>query len=265
MNPIRYVLEKLKNENRKALIAYITSGDPDNSTTVKLAADIALNGADILELGIPYSDPVSEGPVIQRSHARALKEVKDTDTVFETVMQIRKETKIPIVLLTYFNCILQYGISEFFTSCSKSGVNGLIIPDLPHEESGVIKTDSRKNDVYIITLTAPTSLERLDMLLEDPEGYIYCVSSVGVTGMRKEFHDNLENQVAEIKKRTNTPVAVGFGISDASQVKSIKAFADGIIIGSAIVQKIENLTVDNNNTDSISAYIREMRNTLDTP
>lgn len=263
MNLIKEKFEALKRENRKTLIAYITSGDPDINTTVNLAVGMSKAGADIIELGIPYSDPVSEGPVIQRSHLRAIQASTNTDSVLDAASKIREKSDVPLVLLTYFNCILQYDINRFFSDCKNCGVNGVIIPDLPYEENQEVMESSMQNDVYVITLVSPTSENRLDTILKGAKGFIYCVSSLGVTGVRQDFHSNLKRQVEQVKLRTDIPAAVGFGISNASQVREIKQYADGVIIGSAIVKKIEEALIDNRKNDDIIEFIREIREALD--
>jgi tryptophan synthase alpha chain len=243
--------------NGKAFIAFLTAGDPSKEKTVEfiLAAEEA--GADIVEIGIPFSDPIAEGPVIQDANIRALSKGIHTDDIFDLVVDVRRKSDIPLAFLTYINPVFYYGYEKFFKKCKEVGINGIIIPDLPYEEKGEILETSHKYDVDIISLIAPTSKDRIKMIAKDAKGFIYLVSSMGVTGVRSKIKTNLEDIIGEIKKVTDVPVAVGFGINTPEQSKNISKIADGVIVGSAIVKIIEEH--GDNSTQYIKNYVSEMK------
>jgi tryptophan synthase alpha chain len=226
-------------KNNKALITYLTVGDPDISKTERYILAMAENGADLIEIGIPFSDPVAEGETIQKAMARALSKNINLEDIFKMVINVRKRTNTPLVFMTYLNPLLFYGYEKFFNRCKQVGIDGIIVPDMPFEEQGEIKDFVDKYGIAIITLIAPTSKERISILANQAKGFIYLVSSLGVTGMRNKITTDIRAIISEIKKVTNVPVAVGFGISTDSQAKEITKYADGIIIGSAIVKIIE--------------------------
>ena len=246
--------------NGKAFIAFITAGDPSKEKTVEYALAIEKAGADIIEIGIPFSDPIAEGPVIQDANVRALANGINTDDVFDMVKEIRKKSKIPLVFLTYINPVFYYGYERFFKKCHSVGVNGIIVPDLPYEEKSEISEFTKKYDVDIISLIAPTSKDRIRMIAKDATGFVYLVSSMGVTGVRGEIKTDLKKLVKEIKNVTDIPVAVGFGISTPEQSKKILKIADGVIVGSAIVKIIEEHGYDS--TRYLEEYISEMKNAI---
>jgi len=224
----------------KAFIGFLTGGDPTIEKTEEFILAMASAGADLVEIGIPFSDPVAEGEVIQRANARALSAGATLDKIFAMVERLRDRTQIPIVFLTYLNPVHFYGYDAFMKRCMEAGVDGLIVPDLPYEEREELMPYSRKYGVALVPLVAPTSEDRTASIASGAEGgYIYCVSSMGVTGVREAITTDLSEMVGNVRRATKLPVAVGFGISSPQQAATIGAVADGIIVGSAIVKIIE--------------------------
>ena len=228
----------------KAFIGFLTAGDPTTEKTVEYILAMEEAGCDLIEIGIPFSDPMAEGVVIQDANVRALKHNTTTDDVFDVVKQVRQKTDIPLVFLTYINPVFFYGYEEFFKRCNELGVDGIISPDLPYEEKGEIKDIAAKNDVDVISLIAPTSKERIQKIAGDASGFIYLVSSLGVTGMRSEIKTDLNAIISDIRDVTDLPVAVGFGINTPKQATEISKISDGVIVGSAIVKIIEEYGED---------------------
>lgn len=240
MNRIENKFKALKKQGRKAFIAYITAGDPDLNTTGKIVSALEDSGVDIIELGIPFSDPLADGPVIQAASHRALKKRTTLKKIFAVVRNLRKSSNIPIVFMTYYNPVLRYGVKRFVEDCKNNGVDGAIIPDLPYEEAKDLIGYGKKAKVATIFLAAPTSTRsRIAQIVKNSTGFIYYVSLTGVTGARAKLPKEVISNVRTIKSMTNKPVAVGFGISTSAQAGSIAKFADGVIIGSAIVKIIE--------------------------
>lgn len=224
-------------KNHKAFIPFIVANYPDAASTVKNVVSLAQNGADIIELGIPFSDPIADGPVIQAADVQALKKGDlTTDKLFEMVQQIRQQTDIPLVFLTYLNIVYRYGYQDFTAKCADVGVDGLVIPDLPLEEQSELTPIAKDNGVDIIPLVTPTSEDRVPAIARSATGFIYVVSSLGVTGERSEFDRHLKELLAQIHQATDTPAAIGFGIHTPEQAKSMAKIADGVIIGSACVK-----------------------------
>lgn len=223
-------------ENGKAFIAFITCGDPDVETTIKAVREAVKNGADLIELGIPFSDPTAEGPVIQSANVRALKNGITTDKVFDLVKELRKDVKIPMVFMTYANVVYSYGAEKFIGICKEIGIDGLILPDIPYEEKEEFLDVCHKYEVDLISFVAPTSENRIAMIAKEAEGFIYVVSSLGVTGKRSEITTDLNAIVKIIRDNTKVPCAIGFGISNPEQAKKMSEVADGVIVGSAIVE-----------------------------
>jgi tryptophan synthase, alpha subunit len=224
---------------KKAFIAFITCGDPDLSTTEEIAVIMAKNGVDMIELGIPFSDPTAEGPVIQNANIRALQNGVTTDKIFDMVKRIRMRTQIPLAFMTYANVVYSYGIEKFIKKAATLGIDGLILPDVPYEEKEEFCCACRQNKIDFISLIAPTSQDRITTITKEASGFIYCVSSLGVTGTRDNIETNLDSIIKIVRKNTNIPCAIGFGISTPEQAKYFAHFADGIIIGSAIIKIIE--------------------------
>ncbi len=225
-------------DHGKAFIGFITGGDPDMETSRKCIVEMARAGADLIEIGIPFSDPIAEGVVIQAADLRSLNAGTTTDMVFDLAESVIKETQIPMVFMTYLNVVFKYGYEKFFANCQKVGIAGVIIPDMPYEEKGEADEVAVKYGIDVVSLIAPTSDERIQTIASDAKGFVYVVSSLGVTGIRKEIKTDLKSMVAEIKKSTDIPAAVGFGINTPEQAAKIASYADGIIVGSAIVKII---------------------------
>jgi tryptophan synthase alpha chain len=247
-------------KNGKAFIPFITAGDPNLETTEKLVLAMAEAGADLIELGIPFSDPVAEGVVIQRADERALAAGTTTDRIFETVQRIREKTDVPLAFMTYVNPIYVYGPERFMKSCRDTGIDAVIVPDLPFEEKGEIKLYCEKYGVALISLIAPTSDDRIAMIAREAEGFVYVVSSLGVTGVRGEIVTDLGEMIALVKASKNIPCAVGFGISTPEQAKKIAASADGVIVGSAIVKMVEQY--GEASVEHVADYVRRMKNAI---
>lgn len=245
-----------KSANGKAFIPFITAGDPDSKTTIDCILGMAKAGADIIEIGIPFSDPIAEGPVIQEADIRALSGGMTTDGVFEIVKAVRKESDIPLCLMTYLNPVFYYGYDKFMAKCKETGVDGVIIPDMPFEEKGEILEAAKANDIKVISLIAPTSDERIQMIAKEAEGFIYVVSSLGVTGVRTSITTDVAAIVSKIKEVTDVPTAIGFGISTPEQAAKMASVADGAIVGSAIVKIIAKNA--NLSTPHVVDYVSEM-------
>jgi len=228
-------------KNKKLFIAYIMAGDPSLAKTKEFILAAGRAGAGLVEIGIPFSDPVAEGEVIQRANLRALKQKVNLEKVFDMVLSIKDKTDIPLVFMTYLNPVFNYGYEKFFKRCARCGVSGVIIPDMPFEEEREIKPYAVKNGVDVITLVAPSSSgARIKKIAENAQGFIYLVSSYGVTGVRKNINTDISAIVKKIKRYSDIPVAVGFGISTPAQAKYFASCADGVIVGSAIVRIIED-------------------------
>lgn len=226
-------------KNGKAFIPFITCGDPDIETTKKIVKEMVSNGANLIELGIPFSDPTAEGPVIQGANLRALTGGITTDDVFEMVKELRTEIDIPFVFMTYANVVFSYGTEEFLKKAEEVGMNGLILPDVPFEEKDDFAPMCRKYNMELISLIAPTSKDRIKMIAKEAEGFLYCVSSLGVTGTRSEISTDLSGMVELVREvNADIPCAIGFGISNPEQAAKMSKISDGVIVGSAIVKKI---------------------------
>ena len=282
-------MSNIKNafKNGKALIPFITCGDPDLETTGKIVRAMAANGADLIELGIPFSDPTAEGPVIQAANLRALNGGVTTDRIFDFVRELRKDVKIPMVFMTYANVVFSYGYEQseelkrenetlradgtlkragavqysgsekFIETCAKIGIDGLILPDLPFEEKGEFADICHKYGVDLISLIAPTSANRIAMIAKEAEGVIYVVSSLGVTGTRTEIKSDIGAITAVIRENTDIPCAVGFGISDPETAGRMAALSDGAIVGSAIVKIAEKYGKDA--AEPIGRFVAELK------
>lgn len=224
--------------NGKAFIPFITCGDPDPETTAAAVRAAVENGADLIELGIPFSDPTAEGPVIQAANLRALRGGMTTDRVFDLVRALRRDVSVPMVFMTYANVVYSYGAEKFISTCAELGVDGLILPDLPFEEKDEFLPTCRKYGVDLISMIAPTSAGRIAMIAREAEGFLYLVSSLGVTGTRSEITTDLASIVRVVRENTDIPCAVGFGISTPAQAKAMADLSDGAIVGSAIVRLI---------------------------
>lgn len=244
----------------KAFIPFITCGDPDLETTGAAIRAMAENGANLIELGIPFSDPTAEGVVIQGANLRALRGGVTTDQIFDFVRALRKDVKIPFVFMTYANVVFSYGADAFISACAELGIDGLILPDLPYEEKNEFLPTCRKYGVDLISMIAPTSADRIAMIAKEAEGFLYIVSSLGVTGTRSEIKTDLASIVEVVRRNTKTPCAIGFGISTPEQAHKMAAIADGAIVGSAIIKLLERYGKDA--PDKIGAYVKSMKDAL---
>ena len=247
-------------ENGKAFIAFITCGDPDSETTAKAVRAAAENGADLIELGIPFSDPTAEGPVIQGANLRALTGGITTDKIFALVKELRRDVKVPMVFMTYANVVFSYGAEKFISTCREIEIDGLILPDLPFEEKEEFQPLCRQYGVDLISLIAPTSENRIAMIAKEAEGFIYIVSSLGVTGTRSEINTDIASIVKVVRENTDAPCAVGFGISTPEQAKKMAGISDGAIVGSAIVKLLEKHGKDA--PKYIGEYVKTMKDAI---
>lgn len=247
--------------NGKAFIPFVTAGDPELAVTEELIIKMAESGADLIEIGIPFSDPVAEGIVIQKADERALAAGTTTDKIFDMVQRIREKTAIPICFMTYINPIYTYGRDKFFDNCKKVGIDGVIVPDMPFEEKGELSGYCRKYGVELVSLIAPTSHQRIQTIAKEAEGFVYCVSSVGVTGVRSEITTNIGEMIHLVKEVSDIPCAIGFGISTPEQAKQMSQYADGVIVGSAIVKIIERYGKECIN--HVCDYIKKMKSAID--
>lgn len=223
-------------QDKKAFIAFITCGDPDLETTAAAVREAVKNGASLIELGIPFSDPTAEGPVIQAASLRALQGGVTTDKIFDLVRELRKYVTVPLVFMTYANVVFSYGADRFLANCKEVGIDGLILPDVPYEEKEEFLEPCRKYGVDLISLIAPTSEDRIAMIADEAEGFLYIVSSLGVTGTRTEIKTDLASIMEVVRQSTDLPCAIGFGISTPEQAKKMSDLSDGVIVGSAIVK-----------------------------
>ena len=244
----------------KAFIPFITCGDPDLQTTYEVVKQAVANGADLIELGIPFSDPTAEGPVIQGANLRALSGGITTDDVFGLVRKLRTEITIPLVFMTYANVIFSYGTERFIKTCSEIGIDGIIVPDVPFEEKEEFEPYCIRFGVDQISMVAPTSEDRVKMIAREAKGFIYIVSSLGVTGERSGFASGLSDVTAKIREVTDTPCAVGFGISNPQQAHDMAAISDGAIVGSAIIKILEKYGKDA--PEHVGAFVRSMKEAL---
>lgn len=246
--------------NGKAFIPFITCGDPDLETTEAAIRAAVKNGADLIELGIPFSDPTAEGPVIQGANLRALNGGITTDKIFQFVRGLRKDLSTPMVFMTYANVVFSYGAKEFISTCKEIGIDGLILPDLPYEEKEEFLPLCHEYGVDLISLIAPTSENRIAMIAREAEGFLYIVSSLGVTGTRSEIKTDLAAIVKVVRENTNIPCAIGFGISTPDQAKKMAALSDGAIVGSAIIKLLEQYGPDA--PEYIGAYVKSMKDAI---
>lgn len=244
----------------KAFIPFITCGDPDLETTKEIVKSMAANGADLIELGIPFSDPTAEGPVIQEANLRALTRGVTTDKIFEMVKELRQEVTIPMVFMTYANVVFSYDADKFISTCANIGIDGLILPDLPYEEKDEFDALCQKYNVDLISLIAPTSANRIAMIAKEAQGFIYIVSSLGVTGVRSEINTDISSIVKLIRENSSVPCAVGFGISTPDQAAKMASISDGAIVGSAIIKLIAQH--GKNAAAPVGEYVKSMKDAV---
>lgn len=255
MNKIQQVFS-----NGKAFIPFITAGDPSLEITEQLVYQMAEAGADLIELGIPFSDPIAEGPVIQEADDRALSAGTTTDKIFAMVKRIRETCTVPIAFMTYANPIFTYGPERFMKNCQEVGIDAVIVPDLPYEEKEEFLPYCLKHGVTLISMIAPTSNDRIRMIAREAEGFIYCVSSMGVTGVRKEIGNDVEEMIKLVKEVKDIPCAIGFGISTPEQAKRMAEISNGVIVGSAIVKIIAQYGFDC--VPHVVEYVRTMKDAI---
>lgn len=247
-------------ENGKAFIPFITCGDPDLETTKKIVKAAADNGADLIELGIPFSDPTAEGPVIQEANLRALSNKITTDDIFELVRDLRKEITVPFVFMTYANVVFSYGTDKFLKICSEIGIDGIILPDVPFEEKEEFAPVCEKYGVDFISMIAPTSENRIAMIAKEAKGFLYTVSSLGVTGTRSNITTDLASIIDVVRKNSDIPTAIGFGISTPEQAAKMAALSDGAIVGSAIIKILAQYKKES--PKYVGEYVKKMKDAV---
>lgn len=260
MSRISETFRSLKNKNEKAFIPFITAGDPDLETTERLIPELEKAGADIIELGVPFSDPIADGPVIQRSSERALRKNYTLFDIFSMVRHVRQSTCVPMVLFSYFNPLLQIGVSRLAADAKRVGIDGILVTDLTPEEAEPFRTEIRREGIDTIFLVAPTSSPpRVRLICEASSGFVYLVSRTGVTGTRDALADGIVPMIGELRRCTALPVAVGFGISNPEQVRQICQHADAAVVGSAIVAKIEEWGNDKDLVTKVGEFARWLK------
>lgn len=248
-------------ENKKAFIAFVTGGDPDIETTEALIPKMAEAGADLIEIGIPFSDPIAEGVTIQAADERALRAGTTTDKIFEMVKRVREKVDIPLVFMTYVNPVYTYGTEKFTKMCAACGIDGIIIPDVPFEEKDEVSGACEAAGIELISMIAPTSKERIHVIASQARGFLYCVSSLGVTGVRSKITTNIKEMVDQVKAVSDIPCAIGFGIATPQQAREMASVSDGAIVGSAIVKIIAQHGRDC--IEPVCAYVKEMKAAVD--
>lgn len=259
-NRIDLCFDKLKANGEKALITFVTAGDPGISETEKYVLSMFENGADIVELGVPFSDPIAEGITIQKASLRSLNAKTTLDKIFELVKNLREKTDKPLLLMMYLNTIFVYGTEKFFKNCLDYQIDGVIVPDMPYEERDEILETADKYGVYNINLVAPTSHDRVAEIAGNSRGFLYCVSSLGVTGTRSKFDTDFDEFFSLINKSVSCPACVGFGISSPEQAKRMSSYCDGVIVGSAIVKIIEKY--GSNAADKVGEFVKSLKDAM---
>lgn len=264
MNRIEETFATLKSAERKALIPYIMAGDPDLETTTNLVVELDRRGADLVELGVPFSDPIADGPTIQRAALRALDQGTTLGNIVDTVGSIRERSDIPIVLMTYYNPVLAYGIEDLCRDAVRAGVDGLIVPDLPPEEGGDLSDACRRHGLTVVFLVAPTSTKaRIELVGRHTTGFVYCVSLTGVTGARGKLADGVDEFMAQVRSHTDRPLGLGFGISSPEQANEAARLADGVIVGSAIINVMEEHAGEPDLIRTVGEYVASLRAGID--
>jgi tryptophan synthase alpha chain len=260
MNRIDLKFKQLKAEGKAALITYICAGDPTLRITYELVLELEKNGVEIIELGVPFSDPIADGPTIQRAAQRSLKHHTSLLNILDLVRKIRKKSQIPILLMTYFNPVYQFGLEKLAQAAVDAGVDGFIIPDLLPESGKEISEILRKHKLNLVFLVSPlTSSKRLDRINKDSSGFVYYVSVTGVTGARTGLPQDIAKHAQELKKKINKPIAVGFGVSDARHVAELSACFDGVIVGSAIVSIIEQNIGNKDLVSKVGKFVKSLK------
>lgn len=262
MNKIEVVFNNLRQNNKKALIPFIGIGDPSIEETIEMVVELERAGADIIELGIPFSDPLADGTVIQNSYHRALTTGIKIDDILQCIKGINSKVNAPLVTMVYFNIVYCRGVEKFIESLKEAGVSGMIIPDLPLEEKEEVAEICNKNNILLIPLVAPTSKERIKKITEDARGFVYCVSHAGTTGEKSEVSSNIKEYLEEVRNSTSTPICVGFGISSVETANAVKDFADGVIIGSAIVKRATSDEKLETRKENVYSFVKEIKESL---
>lgn len=247
-------------DHGKAFIGFATAGDPDLETSRRIMLEMAHGGCDLIEIGIPFSDPIAEGPVIQEADLRALSAGATTDNVFEMTAKLSAETDVPLVYMTYLNVLFKYGYEKFLKNAKDCGISGVVVPDLPFEEKDELQSVAEKYDIDVISLIAPTSEQRIQMIAKQAQGFIYEVSSLGVTGVRSEIKTDLESITSAVRQVSNVPVAIGFGINTPQQAAKYSHLADGVIVGSAIVKLVAQYGKDA--PEKVYDYVKSMKDAM---
>lgn len=259
MNRIEAKFKELKKKKKTTLIPFVMAGDPDLKTTKALVLEMERKGADIIELGVPFSDPIADGPTIQEADIRSLKHRTSLSDVLNLVKNLRRETEVPLVLMTYYNLLYNYGIEKFAIQAKKSGVDGVIAADLPIEEANNLQRYAKRSNLDTIFLASPTSPpQRLKLIAKETRGFVYYVSLTGVTGAREELAEDLVSSLKRLKRLTNKPIAVGFGISRPEHVRKIKRYADGAVVGSAIISVIEKNLKSKNLVKRVGDFVERL-------
>ncbi|MBO8128683.1 MAG: tryptophan synthase subunit alpha [Peptococcaceae bacterium] len=261
MNRISERFDTLRSQGETALITYLTAGDPTLADTPDLVLAMEEGGADLIELGVPFSDPMADGPVIQAASQRALKAGANVRAILDIVYRLRTRTEIPIILMSYFNPLLQYGLRAFTGDAARAGVDGVIVPDLPLEESGILRELADANGIALIPLVAPTSPpDRIGAIAREARGFIYCVTVKGITGPRAEMPANLQYLTSMVRRSTDLPVALGFGVSGPRQAAQLRDLADGVVVGSALVKFVAEKGMEN--IKQFITFVKELKNAL---
>ncbi len=260
MGRIRQAFERLQRAHERALIPYVTAGDPDLATTKALVLEMAQRGGDLIELGVPFSDPLADGPIIQRASHRALERGTTLHKILQLVADLRRETDVPLILMTYYNPIFRYGERPFVAEALASGVDGIIVPDLPPEEAQTLSGLTRGTSLDLIFLMAPTSTPaRMALIAEVSQGFIYYVSRLGITGVRDWLADDLGMMLAQVRASTTKPVALGFGVSTPAHVRLVAELADGVVVGSAIVKLVEETQGREAMLEQVGAFVETLK------
>lgn len=253
MNRIDTIMQKLKKENKKALIPFIACGAPSVEETVDNVIKLDEAGADIIEIGIPFSDPLADGAVIQNAYTKALKNGVKVKDVFEVGRHVREKSQVGLIIMVYYNLIYCRGVDKFIKEAAESGFDGLIVPDIPLEERKELKDKCEENGIYLIPLVAPTSKERISKIVDGARGFVYCVSSIGTTGERNSFSANLSEYLSIVKSNTQIPICLGFGISSTEAVNKVKSHCDGVIVGSSVVRRLSE------NREGAFEFVKELK------
>jgi tryptophan synthase alpha chain len=263
MSRIRKTFEHLHASGKKALIPFITAGYPDISTTEKCIFRLEQSGADLIELGVPFSDPMADGPVIQAASEYALSRGTTLKMILRLVKRVRRKTELPILLMGYYNPFFSFGLKKFADEAKNAGVDGVLVVDLPPEEAGPMKAETDRTGLDLIFLLAPTSDDsRIKLIAKNATGFIYYVSLTGVTGIRSQLDKDIRKQVIQIKKKSNLPVGIGFGISTPGQAKKVGHWADGVVVGSAIIKIIENSTTPEAIIKNVGQFVLSLKKAI---